>query len=204
MQSEINSNFKVPIKQDFSLREFIMKYFHVVPWAIVTISISIGIAYLKIRYTNPIFQASGKIIVKSKNNGGSSQGRFSELYMMQSGNNDFEDQIELLRSSSLARLVVEREALQMQYFYIGSFRTTAIHKPTSPIECIILKHPDSLSSFSLEVNIEDNNSMVIIPGSNLLKTNSEQFFRGCFPHLHPFGIGTAKSKRKLHVSFEEI
>jgi capsular polysaccharide biosynthesis protein len=153
MQSENNIIFKVPLKQDFSLREFVMKYFHVVPWAIVTISISIGIAYLKIRYTNPIFQASGKIIVKSENNGRPSQGKFSELYMMQSGGNDFEDQIELIRSSSLARLVVETVGLQMQYFYIGSFRTTAIHKPASPIECIILKHPDSSSSFSLQIRI---------------------------------------------------
>ena len=172
MQSESNRNFKVPIKQDFSLREFIMKYFHVVPWAVLTISISIGLAYLKIRYTNPIFQANGKIIVKSKNNGGSSQGKFSELYMMQSGNNDFEDQIELLRSSSLARLVVETEGLHMQYFYIGSFRTTAIHKPTSPIDCIILKHPDSLSSFSLQVRIEDDNSFKIAGNARLIKFGS--------------------------------
>ena len=172
MQSESNRNFKVPIKQEFSLREFIMKYFHVVPWAIVTISISIGIAYLKIRYTNPIFQASGKIIVKSKNNGGTSQGKFSELYTMQSGNNDFEDQIELLRSSSLARLVVETEGLHMQYFYIGRFRTTAIHKPASPIDCIILKHPDSLSSFSLQVRVEDDNSFKIAGNARLIKFGS--------------------------------
>jgi len=169
MKSENNINFRVPIKQDFSLREFIMKYFHVIPWAIVTISISIGLTYLKIRYTNPIFQASGKIIVKSENTGSSSKGKFSELYMMQSGNNDFEDQIELIRSSSLARLVVQTVELQMQYFYIGSFRTTAVHKPASPIECIILKHPDSSSSFSLQLRIIDNNSFTIAGNARLIK-----------------------------------
>jgi tyrosine-protein kinase Etk/Wzc len=168
MQTENYTN-KLAIKQVFSPREFIMKFFHVVPWAIVTISISLGLTYLKIRYTNPIFQASGKVIVKSENTGGSSKGKFSELYMMQSGNNDFEDQIELIRSSSLARLVVETVGLQMQYFYIGSFRTTAIHKPASPIECIILKHPDSLSSLSLKLRIIDNNSFTIAGNARQIK-----------------------------------
>lgn len=196
MQSENNINFRVPIKQDFSLREFIMKYFHVVPWAIVTISISIGLTYLKIRYTNPIFQASGKIIVKSENTGGSSKGKFSELYMMQSGNNDFEDQIELIRSSSLARLVVETVGLQMQYFYIGRFRTTAIHKPASPIECIILKHPDSLSSFSFQLRVIDNNSFTIAGNARLIKFgNAFQQGNGIYRiNKRQQNIGTGENK----------
>lgn len=196
MQTENNLKFKVPKKQVFSPREFIMKYFHVVPWAIVTISISIGLAYLKIRYTNPIFQASGKIIVKSENNGRSSQGKFSELYMMQSGNNDFEDQIELIRSSSLARLVVETVGLQMQYFYIGNFRTTAIHKPNSPIECIILKHPDSLSSFSFQLRIIDNNSFTIAGNTRVIKFgNVFQQGNGIYKiNKRQQNIGTSENK----------
>ena len=82
MQPDNNISLKAKIKQEFSLREFIMKYFHVIPWALVTISISLAVVYIKIRYTNPIYQASGKIIVKSENNNGSSKGKFSELYMM--------------------------------------------------------------------------------------------------------------------------
>jgi capsular exopolysaccharide synthesis family protein len=169
MQADNNISLKAKIKQEFSLREFIMKYFHVIPWALVTISISLAVVYIKIRYTNPIYQASGKIIVKSENNNASSKGKFSELYMMQSGNTDFEDQIELIRSSSLARLVVETVGLQMQYFYIGSFRTTAIHSPRSPIECTILSHPDSTAAFSLQLRIVDDNTFTLAGNGRLLK-----------------------------------
>jgi capsular exopolysaccharide synthesis family protein len=89
--------------------------------------------------------------------------------MMQSGNTDFEDQIELIRSSSLARLVVETVGLQMQYFYIGSVRTTAIHAPRSPIECKILSHPDSTSAFRLQIKVVDNNSFTLAGNGRLLK-----------------------------------
>lgn len=144
-------------KQEFSPREFLLRYIHLVPWAIVTTAVALFIAYTKIRYTNPIYSASGKLIVKSE--GGSnnmSKGKFSDLYMMQSVGNDFDDQVELVKSSSLASLVVQAKGLQMQYFYKGSIRTTAVHAPACIVECKIVSLTDSLSGFTHQIEVIDD------------------------------------------------
>lgn len=154
-------HIKTPLKQDFSPREFILRFIHIIPWAVITIGIGLAIAFAMIRYTNPIFQASGKIIVKSEGGVGGSKGKFSELYMMQSDNADFDDQIELIRSSSLAKIVVEKVGLQMQYFYVGNVRTTAVHAPSSVVECRILSLADSSASFSMNILVKDNNSFTL-------------------------------------------
>jgi hypothetical protein len=146
-QNEIDFTPQIS-KQEFSPREFLLRYIHLIPWAIVTTAIALGIAYTKIRYTNPTYYASGKLIAKSEGGSGSSRGKFSDLYMMQNDGNDFDDQVELIKSSSLASLVVEAKGLQMQYFYKGSIRTTSVHAPSSIVECKIISLVDSGVGFS--------------------------------------------------------
>ena len=159
-------------KQEFSPREFLLRYIHLVPWAILTTSIALGIAYTKIRYTNPSFYASGKLIVKSDDGGSMSKGKFSDLYMMQSGRNDFDDQAEMVKSSSLASLVVQAKGLQMQYFYKGSIRTTAVHAPSCIVECSILSLADSNSVFSQQIEVVDDNHFKLEGNSKLIRFGS--------------------------------
>lgn len=168
-------------KQEFSPREFLLRYIHLIPWAIVTTAIALGIAYTKIRYTNPTYFASGKLIAKSEGGSGSSRGKFSDLYMMQNDGNDFDDQVELIKSSSLASLVVQAKGLQMQYFYKGSIRTTAVHAPTAIVECKIVSLRDSAAGFSHQLEVVDNNNFKIpgiskpIPFGSVFETGQGRF-----------------------------
>lgn len=168
-------------KQEFSPREFLLRYIHLLPWAIVTTAIALGIAYTKIRYTNPTYYASGKLIAKSEGGSNSSKGKFSDLYMMQNDGNDFEDQVELIKSSSLASLVVQSKGLQMQYFYKGSIRTTAVHAPYSIVACKIVSLKDSGVGFSHQIEVVDNNNFKIqgiskpIPFDSVFETSQGKF-----------------------------
>ena len=163
MEQEQNTRLKSPLKEEFSLREFILRHIHVLPWAIITISIALLIGYTKIRYTNPVYQAFGKVIMKTDGNRGSSaKGKFADLYMMQSDDNNLDDEIELIKSSSFARLVVESLSLQLQYFYKGSFRTTPIHTSITPVECKILSLADSNAHITLEIIILNGTSFNIV------------------------------------------
>jgi capsular exopolysaccharide synthesis family protein len=160
-QNEIDFTPQIT-KQEFSPREFLLRYMHLIPWAIVTTAIALGIAYSKIRYTNPTYYASGKLIVKSEANASNSaKGKFSDLYMMQNAGNDFDDQVELVKSSSLASLVVQAKNLQMQYFYKGSIRTTSVHAPSSIVECKIVSLVDSGAGFSHQIEVVDNDNFKV-------------------------------------------
>ena len=180
---EQNQNSFTPqiAKQEFSPREFLLRYIHLIPWAIVTTLIAIGVAYTKIRYTNPTYYASGKLIAKSEGGMGSSKGKFSDLYMMQNDGNDFDDQVELIKSSSLASLVVQAKGLQMQYFYKGSIRTTSVHAPSAIVECKIVSLKDSSVGFSHQIEVVDNNNFKVqgiskaIPFGSVFETGQGRF-----------------------------
>ena len=165
MEQQQNSKLKIPFKEEFSIREFILRHIHVIPWAIITISITLMIAYTKIRYTNPIYQAFGKVIMKSDGNPrNSAKGKFADLYMMQTDNSDLDDEMELIKSSSMARLVVQSLGLQQQYYIKGSFRTTPVHTNMTPVECKILSITDSTARISLEILVLNSSSFnVCVP-----------------------------------------
>jgi len=163
MEQQQNSKLKIPFKEEFSIREFILRYIHVIPWAIITISITLMIAYTKIRYTNPVYQAFGKVIMKSDGNSrASSKSKFADLYMMQTDNSDLDDEMELIKSSSMARLVVQSIGIQQQYYIKGSFRTTPVHTSMTPVECKILSLTDSTVNISLEILVLNNSSFTIV------------------------------------------
>ena len=192
MEQQQNSKLKIPFKEEFSIREFILRYIHVIPWAIITISITLMIAYTKIRYTNPIYQAFGKVIMKSDGNPrNSAKGKFADLYMMQTDNSDLDDEMELIKSSSMARLVVQSLGLQQQYYIKGSFRTTPVHTNMTPVECKILSITDSTARISLEILVLNSSSFNVVGNPTPIK----------FGEIFHFASGTfIINKKDPHAS----
>jgi hypothetical protein len=57
----------------------------------------------------------------------------------------------------------------------------------------------------LESNVKPNeNAMCMMPGTEIIKSNTDSFWIQARPNLYPFGIGSPKSKRPIHVPFDEI
>ncbi len=192
MEQQQNSKLKISFKEEFSIREFILRYIHVIPWAIITISITLMIAYTKIRYTNPVYQAFGKVIMKSDGNPrNSAKGKFADLYMMQTDNSDLDDEMELIKSSSMARLVVQSLGLQQQYYIKGSFRTTPVHTNMTPVECKIISITDSTARIHLEILVLNNSSFKVLGNPKPIK----------FGEIFHFASGTfIINKKDPHVS----
>ncbi|MBS1947279.1 MAG: hypothetical protein JST47_05885, partial [Bacteroidetes bacterium] len=67
-------------------REFILKYIKYLPWVVISAALGLIFAYIKIRYTTPIYHAQSSMLIKSdkQNNNGD---KFAELYLGQSGPN---------------------------------------------------------------------------------------------------------------------
>jgi hypothetical protein len=61
-------------KNDFSTREFLLKYIYLIPWIIVSVSIAMGIAYTRLRYISPVYSASGKVLIKQDRPSGLNSG----------------------------------------------------------------------------------------------------------------------------------
>jgi capsular exopolysaccharide synthesis family protein len=150
-------------KNDFTLKEYVSKYFYLLPWLLVSIGISLSIAYTRLRYINPVYAATGRVLIKSEKPGGNVFGeKFGDVVTASVNTRLMDDQIELIRSTALSRLVVRKADLQQSYFYKGKLRNRLIHNPTSPIQLHIFSVTDSSNEFSIEVKALDEQSFNLI------------------------------------------
>jgi tyrosine-protein kinase Etk/Wzc len=146
-------------KGDFSTREFLIKYIYLIPWIVVTVSIALGIAYTRLRYISPIYSASGKVLIKQDRpnglnaGGGGGNQLIGDVVATSVNSRSMDDQMELVKSTAMARMVVRNASLQQGYYYKGSVRNTLINNRSSPIQLNILNITDSVNGISLLVKV---------------------------------------------------
>ena len=162
MQNEnINPRTKLPV--EFSPREYLYKYLYLTPWLILGVLLAYGITYARLRYINPVYSASGKVLIKTEKPIGSSGSgdKLGDIITTTVNTKAMDDQIELIRSTALARIALRKANIQQTYYYKGSVRNRLIHNPSSPIQLRILAVADSSHGFSFEIKAVDNNHFVI-------------------------------------------
>ena len=155
-------------KGDFSTREFLLKYIYLIPWIVVTVSIALGIAYTRLRYINPIYSASGKVLIKqdrpnglNAGSGGGGNQLIGDVVATSVNSRSMDDQMELVKSTAMARMVVRNASLQQSYYYKGSMRNTLVHNSASPVQLNILSIADSSNGLSLVVKVVGKETFVV-------------------------------------------
>lgn len=106
MQNEqVTTNLKAPV--EFSPREYVFKYLYLLPWLILSIVIAYGVTYTRLRYINPIYSASGKVLIKTDKPVGSSGSgdKLGDIITTTVSTKAMDDQIELIRSTAMARIL---------------------------------------------------------------------------------------------------
>ncbi|HEY4151077.1 MAG TPA: polysaccharide biosynthesis tyrosine autokinase, partial [Chitinophagaceae bacterium] len=134
------------------------------PWVIVCVALMLSIAYVKLRYSPVIFGVSGKLLVKKTTNpysGGTD--KFNDIFaMQQGGNSNLNDEIEIIKSRSMAARVVKQLGLETQYFNKGKIKDPyPIHNRELPFEFDLISLTDSSTSFGLDVLLVNDNSFTL-------------------------------------------
>ncbi len=154
-------------KGDVSTRELLLKYIYLIPWIVVTVSIALGIAYTRLRYINPIYSASGKVLIKQDRPSGLSSGAggsnqlIGDVVATSVNSRSMDDQMELLKSTAMARMVVRNASLQQSYYFKGSVRNTLVHNSASPVQLNILSIADSSKGLSLVVKVVSKETFIL-------------------------------------------
>ncbi len=149
-----------------SIKEFFHKYIKYLPWIIFSVAIALLGAYLYLRYATRIYSASASMMISLSSNTKGSNDKVDELLFGSTQANNILNEIEILKSRSLMRRVVEKNNLGISYTGIGKIREVNIYK-TAPFELIIKEITDSTNSFLLEFEVTSVNSFV-------LKNNKKQ------------------------------
>ncbi|MEP6726589.1 MAG: polysaccharide biosynthesis tyrosine autokinase, partial [Bacteroidota bacterium] len=133
-------------------RELIFKYLHYLPWLVISVIIMLSLAYIKLRYSTPVYSVSGKLLV-ARNTGRGGADKFDDIFQMQGASNNLNNEMEIIRSRLMAARVVKSLGLQFQYYNKGKIRTTTMHPADMPFEFQILSLKDSSAGAGMLVTL---------------------------------------------------
>lgn len=120
-----------------NIQEILFRYLIHWPWFIVAIIICIAAAWGYLRLTTPVYNISATVLIKDEKKGGgtsmSSEFENMGLNGFVSSSKNLDNEIEVLRSKSLAREVVNRLGLFVTYIDEDGFLSKELYR-TSPVQ----------------------------------------------------------------------
>ena len=138
MQEEKNLAPIVLEESSINIREELEKYLYYWKWILLSLIISIGLAFLYIRYTHPTYSASISILVKegSKSRSSGLSG-FGDLSIIMGKGNSVNNEVQLFQSRTNFINVIKNLDLDVRYFSEGNILTTESYK-NAPIKAIFV------------------------------------------------------------------
>jgi capsular exopolysaccharide synthesis family protein len=144
-----------------SVKDVLFKYLRFLPLFILSLALALLIAFIYLRYSTPIYQSQGALIVKEDNSssggsGGAGGDRFQQMFVLDNSIN-IKNEIEILRSKPLLKRVIENLNLNFTYNVIGKIKESNIYS-SSPFQVEVFEIADSNTFFTLHINVENNTS----------------------------------------------
>ena len=132
-------------EEQVNIQELLFRYLIHWPWFVISIIICIACAWGYLRLTTPIYNITATVLIKDEKKGGGAN-MSSELEKMGldgfvSSSNNVDNEIEVLRSKSLAREVVNNLGLFVTYMDEDEFPSKELYH-TSPV-LVSLTHQEA-------------------------------------------------------------
>jgi capsular exopolysaccharide synthesis family protein len=168
MESE-NNVFGEEAGKGLTIREIVLKYLAYYPFFIISITICIALGFLYTRYATPLYQASTLVLIK-KTAPEEQKDLVSEAL---SGKLEphLNNELVLLRSSSLMERVVAKKGFNISYYFLGKLRKTNIYNEApfrlTPQNVTDIPGPVSITVKSLT---DDGGIVEVGPQNKILKT----------------------------------
>lgn len=140
-------------------KDLFYKYLRFLPLFIITVALSLLVAYTYLRYATLIYQSSGSMVIQDDNtrSGGGNDRLDNVLYSDNKKN--ILNEIEFIKSKKLMMRVVKALDLNFAYVAVGKIKELDIYK-TNPFTVEPFKLKDS-SGFDLNIDFSANNSFKI-------------------------------------------
>ena len=145
-------------------------------WFLLSILVCIGIGFLYLRYTTPVYNTSAKLLIKDSNNDGRSKGgalqaleNMSNLGFI-SSNYGTENEQEILTSTTIAEQAIRDLKLYANYYIKGNVKKRLVYKEQPINVDMDSLHLEKLDA-PLEVRIEHENNSYQIKGSYYIAEN---------------------------------
>lgn len=197
-------------EEQVNIQELLFRYLIHWPWFVVSVIICLAVAWGYLRLTTPVYNISATVLIKDEKKGGGAN-MSSELERMGldgfvSSSNNVDNEIEVLRSKSLAREVVNCLGLFVTYMDEDEFPVRELYRASPVLVSLTPQEADKLPG-RMEV------SMVLQPvgAMDVQITVGEKEYRKRFdnlPAVFPTDEGTvaffANSDTTASVRLENV
>lgn len=164
MIEERKEKYGEQTEEQVNIQEILFRYLIHWPWFVVSVIICVAIAWGYLRLTTPVYNISATVLIKDEKKGGGAS-MSSELERMGldgfvSSSNNVDNEIEVLRSKSLAREVVNRLGLFITYMDEDEFPKRELYR-TSPV--LVSLTPQEADKFPGRMEV----SMILQPAGTM-------------------------------------
>lgn len=121
---------------EINIHEIIKPYLRKWPWFIMSILITLILAWLFLKFSTPVYTINSTVLIKDAKNSGSATGDLEVLKGLSGlgsmGTNSVDNEIEIFKSKKLMRDVVKAKNLQPMLVSKVDFKSKELYGETSP------------------------------------------------------------------------
>ena len=156
MIEEKQEKYREQPEEQVNIQEILFRYLIHWPWFVVAVVLCIASAWGYLRLATPTYNVSATVLIKDDKKGGGAS-MSSELEKMGldgfvSSSNNVDNEIEVLRSKSLAREVVNQLGLFVTYMDEDEFPGRELYR-TSPVQVSLTPQEAEKLPHTMEVNM---------------------------------------------------
>ncbi len=180
-------------KDSTNLNEILSAYLKRWPWFILSVILSVGVAYTFLRYSTNRYQARSKVMIKDTSSGGISETwALGDLDVLGNTFNTVENEIEVLMSIRLMEMVVRELKLETTYSIEGRIKSADLYDNSpfllDPLN-LTQKQKDTLSLY-FDIRHKDLANFE-------LRANDEEGWK-----THSYGAKFVFNNQELVLSFD--
>ena len=160
----------------FLIKTFILNW----QWFLLSLIITMSAAMIYVRYSLPVYQVSAKVLIKDEDNT-SSRGRSNQIMNTNTlgiltSTDGFDNELEILKSKSLAEETVLDLKLYVNYYSVGKIIDVPVYDET-PVFVDLNKEKLEVLEGPVKLHISKDNNIYNVQGV-CMKNGAKQVFKG--------------------------
>ena len=133
-KNQPNSKMQQQIEETLNLRDELEKYLYHWKWFVLCVFSAFILAFFYLRYTTPKYEVETSLLIKQDDNMmGSELAAFQDMGLLGGGNSNIQNEIQLLKSRTLARSVAKDLNLTTSFFRQGRIKESEAYAEQIPI-----------------------------------------------------------------------
>ncbi|HEU4472520.1 MAG TPA: polysaccharide biosynthesis tyrosine autokinase [Flavisolibacter sp.] len=142
-----------------SFKDLFYKYVRFLPLFIISVALSLVVAYVYLRYATLVYRSTGTMIIQDEKNSSGGNDRLDDIFSSDNKKN-IQNEIEYIQSTKMTARVVKALNLNFTYLAKGKIKELNIYK-SSPFIVEVFKIADSSSGFTLKIEFANENNFRI-------------------------------------------